>query len=58
MNIFLDDDEDDLMGTPVASSTECTVLIPALPQSEAQIESYEDIYPFMTPPKDKEPKVK
>ena len=48
----------DLMGTPVASSTECTGLIPALPQSEAQIESYEDIYPFMTPPKDKDPKVK
>lgn len=58
MNIFLDDEEDDLMGTPVASATECTGLIPALPQSDSQVESYEDIYPFMTPPKDKNPEGK
>ena len=28
------------------SSTDCTGLIPALPQDEAQLESYQDLYPF------------
>ena len=28
------------------STTDCTGLIPALPQDEAQLESYQDLYPF------------
>ena len=28
------------------SATDCTGLIPALPQDEAQLESYQDLYPF------------
>ncbi|MCC8025365.1 MAG: hypothetical protein LIP16_08700 [Clostridium sp.] len=30
------------------SATDCTGLIPSLPQSEAELESYEDIYPYIT----------
>lgn len=29
------------------SATDCTGLIPALPQSEAEIESYEELYHFL-----------
>lgn len=37
------------------SSTDCTGLIPALPQSRAEIESYQDLYPFLAEAKtDKE----
>ena len=28
------------------SATDCTGLTPALPQDEAQLESYQDLYPF------------
>lgn len=28
------------------SSTDCTGLIPSLPQSEAEREAYEDLYPY------------
>ena len=28
------------------SATDCTGLIPSLPQDEAQLESYQDLYPF------------
>ena len=38
------------------SSTDCTGLIPALPQDEFELESYEAMYPFLTPPqKDQRP---
>lgn len=30
------------------SAMDCTGLIPALPQSEAERESYEDLYPYIT----------
>lgn len=30
------------------STMDCTGLIPALPQSEAELESYEDLYPYIT----------
>ena len=30
------------------SATDCTGLIPALPQDEAEMEAYEDIYPYLT----------
>ena len=29
------------------SATDCTGLIPALPQDEAEVEAYEDIYPYV-----------
>lgn len=35
-----------------ASSQDCTGLIPSLPESEAELESYEDLYHFL-PPKSK-----
>ena len=31
----------------VASTQECTGLIPALPENEDQLESYEELYPFL-----------
>lgn len=42
-------DKDDFPGNPVASSMECTGLIPAMPDSEAELEFYEEMYPFLTP---------
>ncbi len=32
-----------------ASRTDCTGLIPSLPQNEAELESYNDIVQYMTP---------
>ena len=29
------------------SATDCTGLIPSLPESEAQIEMYQDLFPYM-----------
>lgn len=29
------------------SSMDCTGLIPSLPQDEAELEAYEDLYPFL-----------
>lgn len=29
------------------STTDCTGLIPSLPQSDAEIESYKDLYPYI-----------
>ena len=39
-------DDDDLR---LCSSMECTGLIPALPENEDQLESYEELYPFLPP---------
>ena len=30
------------------STMDCTGLIPSPPQSEAELDSYEDLYPFLT----------
>lgn len=30
------------------STMDCTGLIPSAPQSEAELESYEDLYPYIT----------
>ena len=30
------------------SATDCTGLIPSLPQDEAEVEAYEDLYPYIT----------
>ena len=46
-----------LLDNPVASSTECTGLIPALPETDAELEAYEDMFPYITPPSHKEPDV-
>lgn len=35
------------------STMDCTGLIPSAPQSEAELESYEDLYPFMPHAKNK-----
>lgn len=29
------------------SSTDCTGLIPSLPQSEEELENYEELYPYL-----------
>lgn len=31
------------------AQTDCTGLIPALPQNEEEIEAYEELYPFLSP---------
>ena len=30
------------------SATDCTGLIPSLPQSKEELEAYEDLYPYIT----------
>ena len=35
--------------TNAASATDCTGLIPSLPESKAEIESYNDLYQFEPP---------
>lgn len=47
-------DEEDCMMI-ASSATDCTGLIPALPQSDAEKEAYEDLYPYM-PPKNQQDK--
>ena len=32
-----------------ASSTDCTELIPALPESEDELDAYNDVYQYQTP---------
>lgn len=32
-----------------ASFRDCTGLIPSLPQNEAELDSYEELYPFLPP---------
>lgn len=32
-----------------ASATDCTGLIPSLPEEEEELEAYEDLYPFIPP---------
>lgn len=40
--------EDVDIDVQACSTMDCTGLIPALPQSEAERESYEDLYPYIT----------
>ena len=35
------------------SSMDCTGLIPSLPQSEAELESYEELYPYIAQAKNR-----
>lgn len=41
---------DSCFSKSVCSSMDCTGLIPALPSSEEELESYEEMYRFCTPP--------
>ena len=41
-NLFDDSD------IQACSATDCTGLIPSLPQDEAEMEAYEDLYPYIT----------
>ena len=50
MNIF-ETDEDDFLDTPIVSSMECTGLIPALPETD------EELDPYLTPPSSKDPEI-
>lgn len=36
-------------GLQAASSGDCTGLIPTPPQNDAELESYEELYPFLPP---------
>ena len=47
--------DDDYLDNPVASSMECTGLIPALPEPEAELEFYEEMFPYLTPASYKDP---
>lgn len=40
--------EDVDIDVQACSTMDCTGLIPALPQSEAEREAYEDLYPYIT----------
>ncbi len=42
-------EKDDFLDNPVASSMECTGLIPALPETEDELEFYEEMFPYLTP---------
>ena len=42
-------EHDDSGGIQACSATDCTGLIPSLPESEDQLEAYEALYPFLTP---------
>lgn len=44
---FCYENEDDLK---ITSATDCTGLIPALPEEEAEIEFYEELYPYLPRP--------
>lgn len=45
--IHNDYDDDTEINIQACSTTDCTGLIPSLPQSEAELESYEDLYPYL-----------
>ena len=40
--------EDADIDIQACSTMDCTGLIPALPQTESERESYEDLYPYLT----------
>lgn len=37
------------------STMDCTGLIPALPETEEELEAYEELYPYLTHAKNKNP---
>ena len=46
------DEEDPLQMLDICSATDCTGLIPSLPQSDGEITSYEELYHFLPRAKD------
>lgn len=40
-------EHEDSPNIQACSSTDCTGLIPALPENEDQLEAYEELYPFL-----------
>ena len=46
-NYYPDDDDDFELNA--CSMQDCTGLIPSLVQNEAEVEAYEDIYPYIPP---------
>jgi len=49
---FSDLEEESLLDLDICSATDCTGLIPALPQSGSEITSYEELYHFLPRAKD------
>lgn len=39
--------EDDDIDIQACASMDCTGLIPTLPQSEAELEAYQELYPYL-----------
>ncbi|MCD8221913.1 MAG: hypothetical protein LUD07_06950 [Clostridiales bacterium] len=52
---WYEDDGSDLDDLKICSATDCTGLIPALPQTETEYGNYEEIYPFLTKPAPEKP---
>ncbi len=48
MTIY-NEDKDDYLDNP------CTGLIPALPETDDELEAYEEIFPYLTPAASKDP---
>lgn len=46
-NYPLDQFPDGFNSSTTSSAMDCTGLIPSAPQSEAELEAYEELYPFM-----------
>lgn len=54
MTIY-NEDKDDYLDNPAASAMECTGLIPALPETDDELEAYEEIFPYLTHASSKDP---
>lgn len=46
------EDDDTMLDLDICSATDCTGLIPALPASDSEITSYEQLYHFLPRAKD------
>lgn len=46
------EEDSEIMNLDICSATECTGLIPALPETESEITSYEQLYHFLPRAKD------
>lgn len=49
---YVSDHADDIDPSNASSATDCTGLMPALPRSEYEIESYKAVYDFLPDEKD------
>lgn len=46
------EEDNEMLNLDVCSATECTGLIPAMPETESEITSYEQLYHFLPRAKD------